>query len=99
MSENCERVFEFLYFEREYINLFYNPVGFFEFVRISNYLAGRRSNVRLHVTSFASLHSTKNSNYAMKLEPMKEAPWKKDSFIIPFNELALLSFLTSELIA
>ena len=35
----------------------------------------------------------------MKLEPWKEAPWKKDSFIIPLKDLALLSFLGSALIA
>ncbi len=35
----------------------------------------------------------------MKLEPWKEAPWKKDSFMIPLKDLALLSFFGSALIA
>lgn len=38
-------------------------------------------------------------NYAIKLEPWKEAPWKNDSFIIPLNDFALLSFFGSALIA
>ena len=77
------------------LNLFLNPVGF---VWVSNY----SGNVPLHLSGWircAHAAPFRKFDYAMKLEPMKEAPWKNDSFIIPFNEFALLSFLTSELIA